>query len=232
MINQFLATLDNNPIAPVGFVWPSFTARAYSTLEGAIRGSVIGYNLSRENSFSRCLQLTQLVIESPMQPYTVAVDPRITFTQKSLQARFALGGIVVTYAGSNMSYGIMSLITTATTPDLATYVVTYLSSSTVSITDDLNNTVVRTFTFSGGTTNTLAVPDGSAFIQVTNATIAAGDSWNVAYQRPGANWTNQALKRMPVNPESIMTPDVLVWYQNAPSQIDKLAAIVVALGTA
>lgn len=231
MINHFLATLDNDPTAPDGVIWPEFTARTLTPTEISLRGLIIGVGLSREQRFARCLQLVNLVEESPLAPYLTAVDTRITYSKQALRERFSLSGVVVQYTGNHDPAPTLNLVRTDETPEIASYSVTVIGPTDITITDDLGVTVAHAMFYSGGMTGTLDTPDGKSSIIISAVAPDLGDSWNVSYQKPGANWVPLALERsLRSNPKSLMTPDVIRWYERSLISLDRLAAIVVALG--
>jgi hypothetical protein len=232
MINDFLATLDNIAAAPAGIIWPSFTPRVITDIEATVRAAIIGVNLSREQNISRCLQLADLVAQSPLASYLTARDPRITYSRAAIQSRFAVSGPVVIYTGSQVSPAVISFQALPTTPDIDSWVLQPLNSSTLNILDDRGTSTSASVAFSGGLSNPIALPNGGGQIQLVGTAIAINDSWQLSYRAPGATWVSQALLRMSsIEPRSLMIPDVATWYNQSLLQLDKLAAIVVALGT-
>ncbi len=233
MINQFLATLDNNPVSPANFIWPTFTVRALTNAEASIRGAVIGVGLSREQNFFRCLQLVNLVQESPLVGYVTAADSRVTFSKQSIRDRFALSGVIVQDTSDTPSDSTLTMVVRSTTPDIISWTLAMTDATTCVVTDDTGNSVARTVTFGSGVSDLIDVPGEVASFRFTVAAPADGDSWSVSYQRAGSSWVQSALTRLAgAEPTTILTGDLLQWYTNAPTQIDKLAAVVVALGTA
>ncbi len=232
MINHLLATIDNNPTAPNGFVWPTFTARTVSADEASVRSAVIGLNLSRENHFSRCLQLVNLLQESPLASYETAEDPRVTYTKKSIRARYSASGTIALYQGVNDPSPQANLVLTATMPDMASYVLNFTTPTDCTVADDVGATVARTVSFAGGVSSLIEAPGGEASILLTATAPAAGDKWLISYQKAGASWVTQALQRVErSNPKAIMTPELVHWYDRAILPLDRLAAVVAALGT-
>ncbi len=233
MINHVLATLDNDPTQPDDFIWPTFTARTISPAEQSVRSAVIGLNLSRENNFARCLQLANLLAESPLVSYLTAADPRITYTKESIQNRLGISGTIVMYTGTSLTPPKLSLVLTASTPDVASYQITCSDGTHALVQDDLGRSLSNTFTFSGGQSSQISAPSQSAYMMLTGAAPAAGDRWLASYQKPGSSWVQQALTRLArVNPKSIMSPTLQSWYERSPVGLDKLAAVVAALGSA
>jgi hypothetical protein len=233
VINHVLATLDNDPTIPDDIIWPDFTARSIEADEASIRSAIIGVNLSRENRIARCLQLVNLLAESPLVSYLTSVDPRITYTKESIQNRLGVSGTVVMYTGTAITPPRLNLVLTASTPDIASYAVICTDGTHATIQDDLGASLASTFTFSGGQSSQISAPNQSAYVILSGATPAAGDRWSVSYQKPGASWVQQAMVRLArVNPKPIMSHTLQVWYDRSPVGLDKLAAVVAALGTA
>ncbi len=232
MINHFLATLDNNPTAPSNFIWPTFTARRLTDVESSARGALIGVALSREQNFFRCLQLVNLVQESPLVGYVTAEDSRLTYTKQSIRDRFALSGVVVQDTSISPSAATLTMIVQPGTPDIISWTLTMTDSTTCVVTDDSGNSVTQTVTFSSGTSNLFDAPGGLASFRFTVAAPGAGKSWNVSYQQAGSSWIQHALTRMDqVEPTALLTPELLTWYTGAPTKLDKLATLITALGT-
>ena len=80
----------------------------------------------------------------------------------------------------------------------------------------------------------IALPNGGGQIQLVGTSIDANDSWQLSYRAPGATWVEQALQRMSLVDPRVLMPagsDVLAWYNSDLLQLDKLAAVVVALAT-
>jgi hypothetical protein len=232
MFNQFLATLDNNPTAPAQFCWPTFTPRVISPAELYVRDAIIGSAISRETLFLRCLLLTDLVAESPLIDYITATDTRLTYTKQTIRNRFKNSGVVVQDTTVGGSPATLSCIIPPTAPESASWTLTMVDSTHLTIVDDLGNSVEVTISFSGGISNTVTAPGGTMNFVFTVAAPVSGNSWEVSYQRAGFSWIEQALPRsQTINPAGIMTPDILAWYQGAPTALDKLAAIVTAIGS-
>jgi hypothetical protein len=230
MINHFLATLDNNPIAPGGFVWPEFTERVVSPEEASIRATVIGTGLSREEHFLRCLQLTALVAESPLTHHITAKDHRVTYSPKAIQDRLALSGIVVQYTGSNSNPSSLNLVINSDTPDTAEWTVTLTSTTTATTTDDLGNSRPSSFSMNDGISSLINLPLDRGAVRVYGNAPQTGDSWTVSYKRHGANWVADALDKLDrVNPAAVLTPELMHWYLHTPLKLDRLAAVVVGL---
>lgn len=232
MINQFLATLDNNATPPDMFLWPSFTPRVISGDEKSVRDAIIGANLSRQQLFSRVLQLASLVAQSPLAPYITALDPRLTYNESSVRNRFGVSGTAVVYTGSRGTPPTVSLVLSPTTPDVVTYGITVTSSTTATVTDDNGGSVSRTFAYSGGMAGPISSPNGAASFIMTGVAPTTADSWAIGYQKPGASWVEQALARMGSAPcKSVLTPDLLTWFTRSEIQLDKLAAVITGLAT-
>ncbi len=232
MINQFLATLDNTPTAPVNVIWPTFTARSISGVEATIRGAVIGIGLSRDLNFIRCLQLVNLVQESPLVGYVTAADSRITYTKQALRDRFTVTGVVVQDISDPASDSILTMIVNQSTPAVGAWTLTMQDSTHVHIVDDTGASVVRTIAFSGGMSGVFDAPFGLASFRFTGEAPETDDAWDVSYQATGASWIHEALVRLEgVNPLPLMNADLAEWYNMAPTTLDKLAATIAALGT-
>lgn len=232
MINHFLATLDNDPTPPGDFIWPNFTARTIAADEQSVRAAVIGLNLSRENRFVRCLQLVNLVAESPLVAALTKADPRITYSKGMIQDRMSLGGTVVAYTGPRPTPPRLNLVLTGKTPDVASYTVTCSDGTHATVVDDLGGSLTSAFTFSGGQSSQIPAPNQAAYMVLTGAAPAGGDQWTVQYQKPGASWVQVALSRLEnLRPKSLMDSDLAAWYDRSLVPLDRLAAVVVALGT-
>lgn len=233
MINHFLATLDNVATAPANFIWPTFTPRTVSGLEAGVRGALIGVGLGREQNFLRCLQLVNLVQESPLVGYVTSTDTRLTYTKQALRDRFALSGVVVQDTSDPASDSTVTMIVLPDTPEITAWTLEMDDSTHCTVTDDSGRTVTQTMTYSSGTSNLIDAPLGLASFRFTDAAPASGESWDVSYQAAGASWIPYALARLDtINPVGLLNADLLSWYNNAPTKLDKLAAIVAALGTA
>lgn len=232
MINQFLATLDNNATTPDMFLWPAFTPRVISGDEKSVRDAILGANLSRQQLFSRALQLVSLVAQSPLAPYITAADPRLTYDESSIRNRFGVSGTAVAYTGTRPGPPTINLVLSPTTPDVVTYSVIITSSTTATVIDDNGGNVSRTFSFSGGMTTPFSSLNGAASFIITGVAPTAADAWAVGYQKPGANWVEQALGRMDMAPcKAVLTPDLLTWFTRSEIKLDRLAAVIVGLAT-
>lgn len=232
MINQFLATLDNNATPPDMFLWPSFTPRVISGDEKTVRDALIGANLSRQQLFSRALQLASLVAQSPLAPYITAADPRLTYDESSARARFGVSGTAVIYTGSRPSPPTINLVLSPTTPDVVTYNVVITSSTAATVTDDTGGNVSRTFAYSGNMAGPISSLNGAASFIMTGVAPTTADSWAIGYQKPGASWVEQALVRMDNAPcKAVLTPDLLAWFTRSEIKLDKLAAVIAGLAT-
>jgi hypothetical protein len=232
VINQFLATLDNIPSAPSQFIWPTFTARSVGAVEAQCRAAVIGTNLAREAQFARCLQLVNLVGETPLAPYLTSTDHRLTYTSQTIRNRFALAGLIIQATSSPSPTTQLSFIVLANTPDIGSWTLSMSDSTHVVVTDDFGTTVTRAITFGSGVSSVFSDAAGVAHFQFTGVGPSAGNAWAVTYQRPGSSWIQSALARSEtLNPQQLMSRDLLTWYTAAPTAIDRLAAIVATLGT-
>jgi hypothetical protein len=232
MFNQFLATLDNNPSAPANFCWPVFTARTISAAEAYVRASVLGSG-SRETLFLRGLQLTDLVAESPLAPYITQADQRLTYNKQTIRKIFRNSGIVVQDTTSGGSPATLSVILQPSAPESGSWDLLMTDSTHLQVTDDQGNTNTTVIVFSGGISNVVNAPGGNMSFVFNNAAPTSGNTWDVSYQAPGFSWVSRALvQSQTIEPQAIMTPDVLNWYLSAPTALDRLAAIVTALGTA
>lgn len=232
MINDFLATLDNIATAPANVVWPIFTPRIITGTEAVVRSAIIGANLSREQHFSRCLLLTDLVSQSPLSSYVTARDSRITYSRAAIAKRFAVSGPVIAYTGLNPPGPTLYFQALPGSPDIDAWVLQSLSSSILNIVDDSGNITQAAVTFTDGLSNPIILPNGSGQVQLVGTGIEASDSWELSYRAAGATWVQEALGRMSlVDPRSLMSEDILDWYDHDLLQLDRLAAIVAALGT-
>lgn len=230
MLNHFLARLDNDPLAPGGILWPTFTARSFGDAEASVRSALIGAGLGREQRFLRCLQLACLAEESPLAHRLTSRDPRVSYTRQFVRDRLRPSGTVVSYLGSNTPAPILSLTINATTPEMAAWTLG-VAGGVATITDDLGRIRTTTITYAGGISNPLLLPLDRGHIQLSAVAPANGDSWEVAYKAPGASWVQVALTRL--NDSSIiglLDPECLAIYRHSPVAIDRLAAAVVALG--
>ncbi len=231
MINDFFATLDNHATAPVGFIWPTFTPRQIGTDEAAIRAALIGVGLAREQHATRCMQLINIVEESPLVSYLRQRDQRITYTKKSLRDRFALSGTISQYVGSNEEHGTANLVLKSTTPDVAAWDLQFDDDS-ILITDDLGQSVSSEFSYSDGVTSIMSDRNSTAQFLISGGEPVSGDSWTVSYQAAGASWIPFALTRLAtVNPVPLMSAELASWFYHAPTSLDRLAAVVAMLGT-
>ncbi len=232
MINDFLVQLDNNQTPPAGFIWPMFEPRVPTPAEAAVRAAVIGINLSREQHFSRCLQLVDVVAESPLSSYITAKDPRLTYTRSTIRSRFAISGPVVLYTGTRDVRPSVNLAVMSSTPDIGAWVLQPTALDAITISDDRGISTTASVTFADGISNPISLPAGGGIVQLVGTDISTSDTWQLSYRAPGASWITLALSRLAnVEPRTILTTDLAVWYNKDPLALDKLAAVVAALGS-
>jgi len=235
MINDFLAYLDNDPVAPDAsaipvVMWPQFTARPVTGTEAALRSALIGTGLSRLESFMRCAQLADLVAESPFRDVLTYRDPRVTYTRAALRSLFLLQGFAV-----QSPFPVEAVFTAlARTPTMGRWFVRVLTAAagngTVSVQNDRGSTGVVAFTYTAEVSELITFPslDGAVTLY---GTIVANQYWNISYRQKAEPWVQAAARRVDaLDPVSFLSPRLGAAFRTAPLQLDRLAAVVAGLG--
>ena len=235
MINDFLAYLDNmatppdQTSAPV-VIWPSFVPRVVTGPEAALREVLIGANLPRSENFMRCVQLADLVAESPFQDVIVARDPRVTYTKAALRSLFALQGFAV------QSPSVVEVMFTALpgTPEIGRWFLRVVSAAAgdgvLSVLDDRGGTGTVAFTYASDTSSLITFPGLDGAVTLYGA-IAAGQYWEISFQQQTEPWVQVALRSLGViQPLSFLSPRLGAAFRTAPLALDRLAAVVAGLG--
>jgi hypothetical protein len=229
MFNHFLARLDNNPVAPDGVLWPTFSPIPESHGLVDLRARLIGLNLSREHAFLRCLQLALLVEETPLAGAVRSFDQRVTYSSTSLQSRLQLGGDVVEYLGANPLAPPLVFSKTPTTPAYAAFTVT-MTPSGLDVVDDQGRSRVTAITMVNGASNDCWSVNDTALFRI-HGVAALGDSWQATYQTLGASWCTEALARVHDLAPNDLLSETATRMMHSPVSIDRLAAWVTVLGS-
>lgn len=237
MINDFLAYLDNDPVAPdlssiPVVMWPQFTARVIAGPEAILRGVLIGTGLSRLETFLRCAQLTDLVAQSPFQDAITSRDPRVTYTRSALRSLFVLQGFAV-----QSPYAVEAVFTTSPrTPTVGRWFLQVLTAAagngTLSVQDDRGGTGVVSFTYSAGVSGLIAFPslDGAVTLY---GSIAAGQYWEITFRQKVDPWIQVVAPGVDtLSPSDFLSPRLAAAFRSCPLQLDRLAAVVAGLGGA
>lgn len=235
MINDFLAYLDNNPTAPdlstpPVVIWPVFTARPITGPEAALRGALIGTNLTRLESFLRCVQLTNLVAESPFSDVLTARDPRVTYTKTALRELFTLQGYAV-----RSPFPVEAVFTALPgTPAVGRWSLRILTAAAgngmMSVLDDRGGRGNVAFTYTSQNSGLIRFPSLDGAVTLYGA-ITVGQFWEVSFRQKVEPWVQTALGRLDtVSPAGFLSPRLAAAYRASPLKLDRLAAVVVGLG--
>lgn len=229
MINHFLAKLDNNPVAPTEWPWPTFTAKARGVDEKTWYDLVIGTGLAREHSFRRCLALDAVVSSSSLAGYRRAVDPRITYTNQDVRDRLNAYGWII---NSSVGAGVASPVFSPLAPAYLLSTVTATGTNTVTVAPAVGLPFIANVTFSGGNSNAISlVSDGSASITISGSSLTIGQTWTV--QR--SVWENDYARAIAVvNQLKIPTwlpPDLLSAYNSFTRDTERVAAVICGFAT-
>ena len=235
MINDFLVRLDNNPAAPdlstpPVVIWPSFTPRTITGQEAALRGALIGTNLTRLESFMRCAQLANLVAESPFSDVIVANDPRVTYTKTALRELFTLQGYAV-----RSPFQVEAVFTALPlTPSVGRWSLRILTASggngTMSVLDDRGGSGTAAFSYTAQNSGLIRFPhlDGAVTLY---GTITPGQFWEISFRQKAEPWVQTALGRLDAtSPTGFLSPRLAAAYRTAPLKLDRLAAVIAGLG--
>jgi hypothetical protein len=235
MINDFLAYLDNNPAppdqsTPPVVIWPAFEARTIVGAEAALRGAIIGTGTTRLESFMRCVQLTNLVAESPFQDALTFNDPRVTYTKTALRELFTLQGFVV-----QSPFPVEAVFTALPgTPSVGRWSLRVLSAAAgngmLSVLDDRGGRGTAAFSYTSQNSGLITFPglDGAVTLY---GTIAAGQFWEISFRQKAEPWVLTAMRRLDtVSPLGFLSPRLAHAYRVAPLKLDRLAAVVAGLG--
>ncbi len=231
MINDLLARLDNNPEAPYGWIWPSFTPKVFTPYEISVRNALIGTATSRELFFDRCLELVGVVLGTPLSGYVTARDPRVTYSLETIRNHFAVAGLVVSQTNIVGTMPRLNMVVTPDTPATNTWRVELLTPTSALATGMDGTSQQTTFSFSGGISTAIQLPGDAGHVLLTGGTPAAGQRWQLSYRQAGYSWLPEALAGMQdVDVAGLLNDELRPWL-NSPVQLDRLCAAVVALGS-
>lgn len=226
MINHFLASLDNSPIAPGDIYWPSFTTRTVAAHTQWLRDKFIGVGLQRRHNFFRCVQLLWVVEESSLADRITNYDTRITYDRASLQ------GLV-------QQRGTVSVLTSGATTAVANLQVhgamefgewtVGVSGTTLTISDPTGASVASTISWTSGSTGAVAVPGGGGAITLSGGPTTVG-TWHIIRYAPAVPWVQTCLANVSDSSIRVALPtDLLAHYDATPFTVEKLAAVVCSL---
>ncbi len=227
MINEFLARLDNDPSAPVDWVWPVFTAKVPSEQERLWREAILPSQYPREQRFLRALVMDEIVQASPQVAERTALDPRITYTATDVAARTGAYGYTVIYRGITTST-LLSLTLSAQAPDFLQSLVTATSGSAVSILTAGQNLTTSGVTFSGGLSGYFSLtPDGSIQGRFAGTAISAGQTWQASYWSADQQIAVSAVRAMQRLGDPLWLPvDLHEDWRVSRRDLDKLACVL------
>jgi hypothetical protein len=237
MINDFLATLDNNPIDPGDILWPEFTAAPVSPELAALRAVFLGNQRRRRVNFLRAVQLTNLVANSPFGEVITARDPRVTYTPAGLASLFRGRGFIVQAFGPQPTARLV-LGTTPNTPEAGEWAIRVVSvgvgTADLGIRDDAGNDEVVTVPFTpGGASASVRLPENAGVLTLFDTILNPTNNWRVVYQGAGRPWIEEVLSRvegLKPNPAGLISPRLLRAWRVAPLALDRIAAVVAGLG--
>ena len=231
MINQFLAQLDNNPVAPANWVWPTFTARTLDPTAQAWWNALVGTGLAREHQFLRCLALDELVRSSSLVAERTALDPRISYRQSDAMARLSGYGYQVTYAGQEGTPAVLAptLSTQAVEYTQATLLITSATQAVVQFATGANQQV--TYSGAGSTYGVFPLaPDGSITGVLQGHQPLSGSTWQFTYWSPQAAPVLRALRvAAQLGRPAWLPPDLLATWDALSTPMDRLACAVAGL---
>lgn len=227
MINHFLASLDNNPIAPGDIYWPSFTARTVAAQTQWLRDKFIGVGLQRRHNFLRCIQLLWVVEESSLVDRVTSYDTRITYDRASLQGLVQQRGTVsVLTAGATTAVANLQVYGTM---EFGEWTVS-ISGTSLTISDPTGASVVSTVTWTNGSTGAVAVPGGGGGAITLSGGPTTIGTWHVIRYAPVVPWVQTCLTNITDSSIRAALPaDLLAHYDATPFTVEKLAAVVCSL---
>jgi hypothetical protein len=126
------------------------------------------------------------------------------------------------------------------TPDVGTWVLsitalnTGTQDATVAISDDLGGRQSTSFSYTDHSP-LIVLPDNKGSITFYGSNFALNDTWTIIRQSPMPSWAGEIYARVPdieASALALMSPRLAAIYRGAPLGLDKLAAVVAALGGA
>lgn len=228
MLNDFLARLDNDPTAPVDFVWPSFSAVNRTGSKAIVAGLLLPSTFAREWRFRRAVRLMLLVGASALSDRLTAQDSRLAWTPEQLRARVQSSATKATYTGS----AVLGTAPTIQRPSVwfgyTSTTVQMVSASSVVITPAGGTPSTVTLAFTGGMSQPLVLDDRGLTCTVP-ATWTVGTAWLISgWSEPDWLPTLDSLLRAAVAVEE-MPSDLRTIFTTSTDAIDRIAAVVVWL---
>jgi hypothetical protein len=225
MINHFLARLDNNPVSPGDWVWPTFSARDLSTECNKWRAAIVGNNLPRELLFRKCLVLDSLVASSEFSSYRTSDDSRLSYTLAQAADRVRNYGWSVT---SSLGAPVLSHIIRPDAPDFATSQITANSASSITVVSTTGTETI-TVVYPTALSDEFNLVVGGSIRGRFSGNITTGQTWTFSlYQREDVLLDGLKAVRELGEPSWLPQP-LLGTYRNLRTDTDKLACVVVGL---
>jgi len=216
MINQFLALLDGSPVDPQLVPWPAFTSASYTDTAKEVRRLLMPPAATRYEQFVRSYCLTAIVAASSLREYVTKGDSRLAGDRPSVMKTInTFGSVVVGAQDANLwvVYG-------AATPNYGSWNV-QLTDGELTIANELG-----AITHSAIDTE-LQYQDVRNTLSVRIPVLVPSGSWSVYVQQPGGNWSAPIMAGVPSVWPTLSKE--LRDKTNGPSQIDKVAAVIVAM---
>jgi len=226
MLNHFLATLDGNPIAPVGVLWPSFTEQVGLPV---LREHLFGQPRYRQQRFLTALELLILVEESSLMNETTKVDPRVSYTRgQVIRLLSSIGSAIQSVGATTTSALNLNLIGEVAYGDWELFTSDGL---TYRVSNELGSSNT-TVTFSGaGVSSVITSPDRRVSFYVTGGQPAANSAWSVVHWTPSTPSATRLVTTFDVTAmRGYVRTDLLDLYDTAPLMTERIAVAIVSLG--